>query len=75
MTTLSAKPLRRTTATGFRFTLTGAVPVEGGRRLVVELTEAGGRPIVTLREQGRRESVEVDLAVLYVRGMIERGRK
>ena len=77
MTTLRRKPVTRTTATRFRFTLSGAVPeASGGKALVVELSETeNGRPMLALREKGRRDRVEIDLATLYTRSLIERSRR
>ena len=68
------KPVRRSTASGYRVTVTGAWPDDAGKPLVVELAAEGRAAVVRIREQGRRSWVTLDIGELYRRGLIAQSK-
>ena len=69
MTDMS-KPVSRRTVGSYRIAVSGAYPDAGGKRLVVTLHGDERGDWLSIREQGRQKSITLDIAALYVRGLV-----
>lgn len=79
MATEFSRPVRRRTVGVYRFALTHAIRGDAtGRKLVVELKGDDHGDLIRIREERRRDWVELDVAELYRKAVIQRalaGRK
>ncbi len=63
------KTVSRRTIGKYRFAISGAFRSEAGRRLVVELSGDDHADLLRIREERRREWVELDIPSLYLKGL------
>jgi len=64
------KPVTRRTRNAYRISVSGAYPEPSGKRLVVTLHGDERGDWISIREHGRRQSITLDVAALYVRGLV-----
>ncbi len=69
------RPVRRRTVGKYRVTVTGAMTSPSGKHFIVELRGDEHGDLVAIREERRRQWVELDVPGLYVRGLLAQARR
>ena len=74
MTNFDHSVTRRTVGR-YRFSISGVYPSPEGRRLIVELASNGHGDLIKIREERRQDFVELDVAQLYAKGLLQKASK
>jgi len=69
------RPVRRRTIGKYRVRVTGVSPSPTGRRLIVELRGDEHGDLIAIREERRRQWVELDVPGLYLKGLVAKARR